>query len=86
MGHYAKVENGVVTQVIVADFEWVQNNLQGDWHDLGGDPLTVGIGYTYDPEADAFIAPRPQCGHLELFLNHLYKWTCQECAKYAYEL
>ena len=46
----------------------------------------AGIGYTYDPEADAFIAPRPQCGHLELFLNHLYKWTCQECAKYAYEL
>ena len=23
----------------------------------------AGIGYTYDPIADAFIAPMPECGH-----------------------
>jgi len=39
----------------------------------------AGIGYTYDPDADAFIAPRPQCGHKELFLNDNFKWNCQRC-------
>ena len=39
----------------------------------------AGIGYTYDPDADAFIAPRPKCGHKELFLNDLFKWNCQGC-------
>jgi hypothetical protein len=32
MAHYAKVEDGVVTQVIVADSkEWCQANLGGTW-------------------------------------------------------
>lgn len=53
----AKVENSVVTEVIVADYAWVTANLQGDWHDLGGEPLIVGIGYTYDAVADSFVAP-----------------------------
>jgi hypothetical protein len=39
----------------------------------------AGIGYTYDAEADAFIAPRPECGHKELFLNDLFQWNCQRC-------
>jgi len=39
----------------------------------------AGIGYTYDADADAFIAPRPTCGHKELFLNDLYRWNCQGC-------
>jgi hypothetical protein len=39
----------------------------------------AGIGFSYDPEADAFIAPKPTCGHTELFLNDLFKWNCQRC-------
>jgi len=39
----------------------------------------AGIGFTYDPDADAFIPPRPECGHKELFLNDLFKWNCQGC-------
>jgi hypothetical protein len=39
----------------------------------------AGIGYTYDLEADAFIAPRPECGHKELFLNDNFNWNCQGC-------
>ena len=32
MGHYAKIENGVVTQVIVADGpDWCEQNLGGEW-------------------------------------------------------
>lgn len=37
------------------------------------------IGYTYDADADAFIAPRPTCGHTELFLSPQYRWQCQRC-------
>jgi hypothetical protein len=53
MAHYAKVENGIVTQVIVAEQEfinsgavgdpaqWIQTsyNTQGGVHRLGGTPL-----------------------------------------------
>jgi len=39
----------------------------------------AGVGYEYDPDAEAFIPPRPDCGHKELFLNDLFKWNCQRC-------
>jgi hypothetical protein len=36
----------------------------------------AGIGYSYDPVADAFIAPSPNC-HPELILNtDTYRWEC----------
>jgi hypothetical protein len=55
----AKVENGLVSEIIVAEYEWATMNLDGEWHDLGGEPLTVCIGYRYDVELDKFI-PTPQ--------------------------
>jgi hypothetical protein len=73
MAHFAKVENGMVTQVIVAvpafinllpDFDsWIQTsyNTFGGTHRLGGTPLRknyAGIGYTYDSSKDAFIPPK----------------------------
>ena len=39
----------------------------------------AGIGMSYDPDADAFIPVRPECGHKELFLNDQFKWNCQRC-------
>ena len=39
----------------------------------------AGIGYTYDPIDDAFIAPMPQCGHDSLLLNDLKRWECETC-------
>jgi hypothetical protein len=68
MSHFAKIENNIVTQVIVAeqDFidmiggEWVQtsyNTIHGK-HLLGGEPLRgnyAGRGFTYDRELDVFI-------------------------------
>lgn len=36
----------------------------------------AGIGFSYDELADAFIAPKPDCGHLELQLNDKYRWEC----------
>jgi len=75
MAHFAKVENGIVTQVIVIDQEtlntglwgdpasWVQTsyNTHGGQHPEGR-PLRknfAGIGYTYDAQRDAFIPPKP---------------------------
>ena len=44
----------------------------------------AGIGYTYFSDADAFVAPRPECGHSELTLNTSnYRW---ECANSEHEL
>jgi hypothetical protein len=37
----------------------------------------AGIGYIYFSDADAFVAPKPECGHEELTLNqNNYKWEC----------
>jgi hypothetical protein len=73
MSHFAKVENGIVTQVIVAEQDvidsglfgtgWVQTsyNTYGGQHPEGR-PLRknyAGVGYTYDEQRDAFIAPQP---------------------------
>ena len=74
MSHFAKVENGIVTQVIVAEQDvidsgifghgWVQTsyNTHGGVHANGNTPLRknyAGIGYTYDEQRDAFIPPKP---------------------------
>jgi len=38
----------------------------------------AGIGYSYDPIDDAFIAPVP-CTHEALILNAQKLWECSEC-------
>ena len=71
MSHFAKIENGLVTQVIVAEQDfidtqegtWVQTsyNTRGNQHPEGR-PLRgnyAGIGYTYDAVNDVFYAPQP---------------------------
>ena len=75
MSHYAKVLNGQVVQVIVAeaDFfntfvdsspgQWIQTsyNTHGNQHP-NGTPLRgnyAGVGYTYDTTNDVFYAPKP---------------------------
>lgn len=75
MSHFAKVENGIVTQVLVIEQDVIDTGLFGDpslfvqtsYNTYGGQhpegrPLRknyAGIGYTYDAERDAFIAPQP---------------------------
>jgi hypothetical protein len=76
MSHFAKVVNGIVVQVIVAEPEffdtfvdsspgtWIQTsyNTYGGQHPEGR-PLRknyAGIGYTYDSTRDAFIPPKPE--------------------------
>jgi hypothetical protein len=72
MGHYAKVENGIVSQIIVADGpDWCEKNLGGEWvqtsyntyggvHSGGKFPIHknyAGVGFTFD--GVGFAAPRP---------------------------
>ena len=66
MSHFAKLENNVVTQVIVAEqdfinsgyvgdsFLWVQTSYNGNFR-----KNYAGIGYSYDKIRDAFIPPKP---------------------------
>jgi hypothetical protein len=73
MSHFAQVENGIVTQVIVAEQDVIDSGLFGDgwiqtsYNTAGGQhpegrPLRknyAGVGYTYDSTRDAFIPPQP---------------------------
>ena len=63
--------DGVVTQIIVSDYEWATTNLEGSWYDLGSEIGKVGIGFTYDATADVFIAPKPFDSWL---LDENYDW------------
>lgn len=75
MSHYAKIVDGKVIKVIVAEQEffnnfvddspgkWIQTsyNTYGGQHPEGR-PLRknfAGIGFSYDEEKDAFIPPQP---------------------------
>jgi hypothetical protein len=72
MSHFAKIENNLVTQVIVAEQDvidsgifgtgWIQTsyNTYGGQHPEGR-PLRknyAGVGFTYDSQKDAFIPPQ----------------------------
>jgi hypothetical protein len=88
-------ENNKVINVLVGDnndpngdegYKWLIDNIGGTWIKTSYNAATngfrynyAGIGFTYDADADAFIAPRPTCGHKELFLNDQFKWNCQRC-------
>ena len=78
MSHFAKLNNNVVTEVIVAEqdfinsgavgdsFLWVQTSYSGSFR-----KNYAGVGYTYDKSKDAFIAPKPYPSWL------LVEDTCQ---------
>ncbi len=55
--YVAQLANNIVEAIIVGDYEWATANLDGDWHDLGPEPLTVAIGWIYDADTDTFSAP-----------------------------
>ena len=95
MAHYAFLDNNsIVTEVIsgIDETELIEGLNPETWYgNFRGQKCVrtsyngnirynyAGIGYTYDLDADAFIAPRPECGHTELFLNDQFKWKCQRC-------
>jgi hypothetical protein len=93
MAHYAFLdENNIVTEVIVGidETETIEGLDTETWYaNFRGQNCKrtsynnnirynyAGIGYTYDEVNDAFIAPKPECGHPELILNtNNYRWEC----------
>ena len=95
MAHYAFLDdNSIVTEVIVGidETELIEGLDPETWYgNFRGQTCVrtsyngkvrynyAAVGFKYDADADAFIAPRPQCGHKELFLNDNFKWNCQGC-------
>jgi len=92
MSHFAEIdENSKVIRIVVGDnndangdegYQWLIDNLGGTWIKTSYNGKIrynfAGIGYTYDPINDAFIAPAP-CEHKELILNDKKQWECSEC-------
>jgi len=66
MAHFAKINNNTVTEVLVAEkdfinsgkvgdeFLWVQTSYNGNFR-----KNYAGVGYTYDKDRDAFIPKKP---------------------------
>jgi hypothetical protein len=90
MAHYAFIKDGIVTEVItgIDETETIEGLDPETWYaNFRGQTCKrtsynhkirfnyAGIGYTYDPIDDAFIAPVP-CNHSELILNNLKRWEC----------
>lgn len=95
MAHCAELIDGVVVRVIVVSNEYEPNVEAwatewaggGEWKQTSYNGKIrynyAGIGYTYDPIDDAFIAPMPQCGHDSLLLNTQKRWECSSCDELA---
>jgi hypothetical protein len=91
MAHYAFLDsNNIVTEVItgIDEIELIEGLDTETWYgNFRGQTCKrtsynnkirynyAGIGFTYDPIDDAFIAPMP-CDHAELLLNDLKRWEC----------
>lgn len=57
MALFAKIENNIVTQVIVAEKDFIDAKiLTGDWIQSSNN---AGIGYCYDKELNIFYPPQP---------------------------
>lgn len=92
MSHWAELDSdNKVIRVLVGDnndpagdegYSWLINNLGGTWVKTSYNANIrynyAGVNYIYDEDANAFIAPKPTCGHPELTLNtSTYRWECE---------
>jgi hypothetical protein len=85
MSHWAEIDkNNIVIRVLVGDnndpagdegYQWLIDNLGGTWIKTSYNHKIrkqfAGIGYTYDPNADLFISPKPFPSWV---LNDNYDW------------
>ena len=102
MAHYAFLDqNNIVTEVItgIDETELIEGLDTETWYGNFRSQVCkrtsyngnirynyAAIGYKYDEAADAFIGPRPECGHKELFLTDQFQWNCQRCKLDANQL
>ena len=83
MAHFAELDdNNIVIRVLVTDnnapnegYDWLVDNLGGTWIQTSYNATIrfnyAGVGFSYDSELDAFIAPQPYPSWL------LVEETCQ---------
>jgi hypothetical protein len=95
MSHWAEIdENKTVLRVLVGDnndpagdegYQWLLDNLGGTWikTSYNGNIRKnyAGIGYSYDEDRDAFIAPKPDC-HPDLVTldEETCRWNCSDAS------
>lgn len=87
MAHWAEIDqNNIVLRVTVGDnneadegYAWLINNLGGTWvkTSYNGNIRKnfAGIGFTYDADRDAFIAPKPD--NATGFDETTCQWECE---------
>ena len=92
MSHWAEIDsNNVVLRVLVGDNgapdegESFMKSLGGNWvkTSYNGNIRKnyAGIGYTYDEERDAFIAPEPTCHPSKVTLDEeTCRWSCSDAS------
>jgi hypothetical protein len=95
MSHWAELDNNnKVIRVTVGDnndpngdegYQWLLDNLGGNWikTSYNGNIRKnyAGIGYSYDEDRDAFIAPKPEC-HPDLVTldEETCHWNCSDAS------
>jgi hypothetical protein len=87
MAHHAKIENGIVTSVIVtmdSDEDTFADRMLSEtgeqWVRTSYNAKIrynfAAKGHIYDPIADAFHAPDPECHDERILDVTTYRWTC----------
>jgi hypothetical protein len=99
MAHYAFITDGIVTEVIVGidETETIDGLSPQQWYgDFRGQQCVrtsyngnirfnyAGIGYSYDAERDAFIAPK--CHEIATLDEATCRWTCGDASHEALPL
>lgn len=95
MAHFAEIdENNIVTRVLVVPDEQEHRGQEYLANELGLGGFWIqtsynarirknyaGIGYTFDPVRDAFIAPKPECHPDEVvFDEETCTWSCPDAS------
>ena len=94
MAHFAEIdENNIVLRVLVVpdeqehrgqEFLADELGLGGIWRQTSYNARIrknyAGIGYTYDGERDAFIAPKPECHDTVAFDEETCTWSCPDAS------
>jgi hypothetical protein len=91
MSHWAEIdETNTVVRVLVGnnsepdEGEAFMNSLGGVWvkTSYNGNIRKnfAGVGYTYDADRDAFIAPKPDCHDTVTFDEETCTWSCPDAS------
>lgn len=98
MSHFAELDNtNTVIRVLVGDnndsagdegYQWLIDNLGGTWVKTSYNGKIrknfAGIGYSYDGERDAFIAPK--CHDVAELVEATCRWICGDASHEALPL